>query len=163
MCSLWIIGDKKSFVDESADLIGDSITCGYGVDDEDRDHHFATGTEDMTRAYAYKTAEWLLADYSMVSFSGYGIVSGNTSTGDKMGHQLVPDYYEKLGFSFGTYKGEYKPQNISWDFTGRQPDLIVMNLGTNDMSYVLDKDERREEFIAGYVAFLKVITPVKPR
>ncbi len=146
--------ENKSYLIE---FIGDSITCGYGVDDEDRDHHFATGTEDVTRAYAYKTAETLDADYSMVSFSGYGIVSGYTAIGEKMGNQLVPDYYEKLGFSYGTYKGEYKPQNIAWDFTVRQPDLVVINLGTNDMSYVLDKEDRREEYIVGYLEFLKTV------
>jgi len=139
------------------EFVGDSITCGYGVDDEDRDHHFATGTEDVTKAYAYKTAKALDADYSMVSFSGYGIVSGYTATGDKMGHQLVPEYYEKFGFSYGTYKGMYKPQEISWDFTMRQPDFVVVNLGTNDMSYVLGQADRREEYIAGYTEFLKTI------
>lgn len=139
------------------EFVGDSITCGYGVDDEDRDHHFATGTEDVTKAYAYKTAEALDVDYSMVSFSGYGIVSGYTATGDKVEDQLVPDYYEKFGFSYGTYKGEYRPQNMAWDFTRLQPDLVVVNLGTNDMSYVLDKEERRDEYIAGYLAFLKTV------
>lgn len=148
--------------DKLIEFVGDSITCGYGVDDEDRDHHFATGTEDMTRAYAYKTAERLRADYSMVSFSGYGIVSGYTATGDKMGHQLVPDYYEKFGFSYGTYLGKYRPQEFTWDFTLRQPDMVVVNLGTNDMSYVLDKNDRREEFIAGYVEFLTVIGKHNP-
>ena len=139
------------------EFIGDSITCGYGVDDEDRDHHFATGTEDVTRAYAYKTAEALKADYSMVSFSGYGIVSGYTATGEKVANQLVPEYYEKLGFSYGTYKGEYKPQDAAWDFSKRQPDFVVINLGTNDMSYVLDQDDRREEYISGYITFLKTV------
>lgn len=139
------------------EFIGDSITCGYGVDDEDRDHHFATGTEDVTRAYAYKTAQALDADYSMVSFSGYGIVSGYTATGEKTGHQLVPDYYEKLGFSCGTFKGRYQPQDMRWGFGGRQPDLVVINLGTNDMSYVLDNKERKEEYIAGYLSFLKTV------
>ena len=143
--------------DKLIEFVGDSITCGYGVDDEDRDHHFATGTEDVTRAYAYKTAQALDVDYNMVSFSGYGIVSGYTATGEKMGHQLVPDYYEKLGFSYGTYKGAYQPQNIVWDFSGRQPDLVVVNLGTNDMSYVLDREDRREEYISGYIEFLKKI------
>ncbi len=144
------------------EFVGDSITCGYGVDDEDRDHHFATRTEDVTRAYAYKTAEALDVDYSMVSFSGYGIVSGYTATGEKMEHQLVPDYYEKLGFSYGTYKGACQPQNVAWDFTMRQPDLIVINLGTNDMSYVLDNDDKREEYIAGYLAFLKTVREKNP-
>ncbi len=144
------------------EFVGDSITCGYGVDDEDRDHHFATGTEDVTRAYAYKTANALDAEYSMVSFSGYGIVSGYTATGEKSGNQLVPDYYEKLGFSYGTYKGEYKPQEIAWGFTRRQPDLIVINLGTNDMSYVLDHEDRREEYITGYLSFLKTVRRNNP-
>ncbi len=148
--------------DKLIEFVGDSITCGYGVDDEDRDHHFATGTEDVTKAYAYKTAERLKADYSMVSFSGYGIVSGYSANGEKMGHQLVPDYYEKFGFSYGTYFGKYKPQEFYWDFSLRQPDVVVVNLGTNDMSYVLDKEDRREEFIAGYVEFLKVIGKHNP-
>ena len=137
------------------EFVGDSITCGYGVDDEDRDHHFATGTEDVTRAYAYKVAEMLNLEYSMVSFSGYGIVSGYTADGTKMGHQLVPDYYEKVGFSHGTYLGKYRPQEFLWDFSVRQPDVVVVNLGTNDMSYVIDKKDRREEYIDGYAAFLK--------
>jgi len=139
------------------EFVGDSITCGYGVDDEDRDHHFATGTEDVTRAYAYKTAQALGVDYSMVSFSGYGIVSGYTATGEKMGHQLVPDYYEKFGFSYGTYMEMHKPQEVNWDFSLCQPDLVVINLGTNYMSYVLDKEDRREEYINGYLAFLKKV------
>ena len=52
------------------EFIGDSITCGYGIDDLDRNHHFATSTEDSSKTYAYKTAEMLDADYSMVSISG---------------------------------------------------------------------------------------------
>ncbi len=144
------------------EFIGDSITCGYGVDDEDRDHHFATGTEDVTKAYAYKTAEALSVDYSMVSFSGYGIISGYSGDGEKVANQLVPEYYEKFGFSYGTYKEEHKPQNTVWDFTKRQPDLVVINLGTNDMSYVLDQEDRREEYISGYVAFLKTVRKNNP-
>lgn len=149
--------------DKFIEFIGDSITCGYGVDDEDRDHHFTTGTEDVTKAYAYKTAEALNVDYSMVSFSGYGIVSGYTGMGEKVEHQLVPDYYEKFGFSYGAYLVNYVPQNVAWDFTKRQPDLIVINLGTNDNSYVLGKGDRREEYISGYVRFLKTVRKCNPQ
>ncbi|MDE7281722.1 MAG: GDSL family lipase, partial [Ruminiclostridium sp.] len=31
------------------EFVGDSITCGYGVDDPDKDHHFSTKTEDITK------------------------------------------------------------------------------------------------------------------
>ena len=65
------------------EFIGDSITCGYGVDDEDENHQFTTATEDVTKAYAYKTAKALDAEYSMFSASGYGIVSGYTE-GDEL-------------------------------------------------------------------------------
>ena len=145
------------------EFIGDSITCGYGVEDEDRDHHFLTTTEDVTKAYAYKTAKALGADYSMVSFSGYGIVSGYTGTGEKVGDQLVPEFYEKLGYSRGVYLGKFQPQDFAWDFTGLQPELIVVNLGTNDMSYVLEYADRREEYIHGYVEFLKTIRKHNPQ
>lgn len=139
------------------EFVGDSITCGYGVDDEDRDHHFSTKTEDVTKAYAYKTAEAVDADYSMVSFSGYGIVSGYTGDGVKSAEQLVPMYYEKLGFSYETYQESGSPQTVEWAFAERQPDLVVINLGTNDSSYVKDHQERKEEYILGYVEFLKTV------
>ncbi len=149
---------KEKFIE----FVGDSITCGYGVDDEDKDHHFSTKTEDVTKGYAYKTAANLNADYSMVSFSGYGIISGYTGTGEKSGEQLVPMYYEKLGFSYGTYLGSGSPQNVSWDFAKRQPDLVVINLGTNDNSYVLGDAERTDEYVKGYVEFLKNVRKCNP-
>lgn len=144
------------------EFIGDSITCGYGVDDEDANHPFSTTTEDVTRAYAYKTAQALDADYSMVSISGYGIISGYTGTGEsKVTSQLIPTYYEKLGFSYGSYQGE-TPANVAWDFSAYTPDLIVVNLGTNDDSYTGTDPERQEDYRASYTEFLKVIRRNNP-
>ena len=151
--------DKKSHMVE---FIGDSITCGYGVDDEDPEHHFRTGTEDVTRGYAYKTAQLLDADYSMASISGYGIISGYTATAEEpVVTQLLPDYYEKLGFSYGTYQGD-QPQNIQWDFTTRQPDVIVINLGTNDDSYCRDDIARQQHYCSAYTEFLKNVRKYNP-
>ncbi len=139
------------------EFIGDSITCGYGVDDEDGEQHFVTATEDVTKAYAYRTAQLLDADYSMVSISGYGIISGYTATAEEpITAQLIPTYYEKLGFSYGRYEG-MTPAEIRWDFTAYTPDLIVLNLGTNDDSYCLDHAERQAHYAAEYECFLGVI------
>lgn len=144
------------------EFIGDSITCGYGVDDEVAEHHFSTTTEDVTRAYAYRTAELLGADYSMCSISGYGIISGYTATGEaKVSNQIIPKFYEKLGFSYNTYQKKIAA-TVKWDFTAWQPDLIVINLGTNDDSYTLNDPERREEYRAAYVEFLKVVRKNNP-
>ena len=143
------------------EFIGDSITCGYGVDDEDENHNFSTATEDVTRAYAYRTAKALDVDYSMVSYSGYGIVSGYTGDGVKNAKELVPPYYENPAYTIGDF-GKVKPQNLKWDFTTRQPDLILINLGTNDDSYCLEDEEKRAEYCGLYKEFLKTVRKNNP-
>lgn len=144
------------------EFIGDSLTCGYGVDDEDYSHHFSTATEDATKAYAYKTAQLLDADYSIVSYSGYGIVSGYTSTeGVKAGAYQVPDMYEMLGYSCGSYNG-YRIYDTEWDFTRFQPDVVVINLGANDFTYTGDSEELVQEYVDAYVEFLKKVREYNP-
>lgn len=157
-------GEKITPAEDKAhriEFIGDSITCGYGVDDEDRDHHFVTGTEDVTRAYAYKTAQKLNADYSMVSISGYGIISGYTSN-KKVPSQTIPQYYDKLGFSYQKFNEETAPQDVEWDFNNFKPEVIVINLGTNDNSYVKGKPDRKKEYYDGYVEFIKKVREKNP-
>lgn len=143
------------------EFIGDSITCGYGVEDEDKNHHFSTKTENVMKTYAYKTAAALGADYSMVSFSGYGIVSGSSGDGQKHPDQVLSLYYEKLGFSYGAYIGKYAA-DVAWDFQKRQPDVIVINLGTNDETYTKTDKVKREEYVSGYVEFLKQVRKNNP-
>lgn len=144
------------------EFIGDSITCGYGVDLEVAESTFTTDTEDMTKAYAYKTASNLDVDYSMVCFSGYGIVSGYTDNGEKVTNELVPTYYEKIGFSYAKPFGTLELHNTSWDFNNFIPELIVINLGTNDDSYCQDDEKRQAEFTEEYVKFLKKVRRCNP-
>ncbi|MDI4646895.1 SGNH/GDSL hydrolase family protein [Cohnella hashimotonis] len=139
------------------EFIGDSITCGYGVDDENEQHHFSTATEDVTQAYAYQTAEALQADYSMVSYSGYGILSGFTENDQKKISSLVPEYYEKVAKSEGKFDQTLEPQAVNWDFKRFVPDLVVINLGTNDESYTKEHADRQEEYAERYFEFLKMV------
>lgn len=137
------------------EFIGDSITCAYGVEGASAYEAFKTSTENFMKSYAYLTAEKLGADYSAVSYSGYGVVSGYTSSGDINTDSLVPDYYEKVGRING--------YDVPWDFSKRQNDVVVVNLGTNDSGYVSkDPDNRSGEFIDAYVAFLKTIREKNP-
>ncbi|MCR5743767.1 MAG: GDSL family lipase [Lachnospiraceae bacterium] len=143
------------------EFVGDSITCAYGVDDEDRNSHFKTSTEDATKSYAYKTCELLNADYSLVSISGYGIVSGYTgSKGVKSEKQLMPLFYENLGYCPHS-GGAYMSADVAWNFE-RQPDVIVVNLGTNDNSYTGSDAELIEEYRLGYIDFLGQIRAKNP-
>ncbi|MDE6030570.1 MAG: GDSL family lipase [Oscillospiraceae bacterium] len=148
--------------DLKIEFIGDSLTCGYGVDDEVSSHHFSTTTEDCTKAFAYRTAQILDADYSLVSYSGFGIVSGYTSVkGVKSGDYVVPDMYETLAYSGGSYNG-YNVGDTRWDFSRFQPDVVVICLGANDQTYTGSSEELMREYTDGYVGFLKKIRGHNP-
>lgn len=147
------------------EFIGDSITCGYGVDDEVKEHHFSTTTEDVTKTYAYQTAELLNADASIVSYSGYGIITGYVGRADaaRAEAQRVPDVYECLGFSYGAFQGAYS-KDILWDFpAARAPDVIVVNLGTNDTSYLQYHEDEIGDFVTAYEAFLERLRVLNPQ
>lgn len=145
------------------EFIGDSITCGYGVDDEDPLHPFQTATEDTTKSFAFKTAQALGADYSMFSTSGYGIISGYTGDPSvKMDHQLIPSFYESFGFSYDSLPGIPAPMDIPWDFSRYSADAVVINLGTNDDSYCQEDESKRNEYAEAYTEFLKTVRKHNP-
>lgn len=143
------------------EFIGDSITCGYGVDDEVKEHHFSTSTEDATRAYAFKTAELLDADYSLVSYSGHGIISGYSGDGKKQTSQLVPKLYEQFARSYGSSNGYFSISD-DWDFSRFVPDFVVINLGTNDESYTKKDKEKIADYQTSYVEFIKMVRRNNP-
>jgi lysophospholipase L1-like esterase len=148
---------KRDFLIE---FVGDSITCGYGVDAPDQNQNFSTATEDFTDTYAYLTAESLGADYSVVAYSGHGIISGYTGNGVKQPGSLVPKYYGKIGNSSDMVNGKYLSE-IDWDFS-EKPDLVVVNLGANDDSYCGDDPERQAEFTEEYINFIGELRRVNP-
>ena len=82
------------------EFIGDSITCGYGVEGKSVDAPFTTAAANAVKAYAFLTAEALDADAVLTSFSGYGIVSGYTEDPAVPNErELVPPIYEKEGWN----------------------------------------------------------------
>ncbi|MDE7363374.1 MAG: hypothetical protein K2N27_00575 [Ruminococcus sp.] len=143
---------KKSL---QIEFIGDSITCAYGVEGKDQYENYMTSTENFMKSYAYLTAKQLDADYSAVSYSGHGIISGYSQNGDRETDSLVPDYYDYVG-KLGSYK-------VAWDFENHKNDVVVVNLGTNDNTYVSkDIDTRGDEFAEEYVKFLNQIHKNNP-
>lgn len=139
----------------SIEFIGDSITCAYGVEGASSSESFKTTTENFMKSYAYLTAQKLDADYSAVSYSGHGIVSGYTSSGEKNSDSIVPDCYELTG--------KLPAYAESWDFDAHSYDVVVINLGTNDYSYVKDDDgSRAAEFTDGYIKFLETVRQKNP-
>lgn len=141
--------------DLQIEFIGDSITCAYGVEGKDQYEGFMTSTENFMKSYAYLTAKQLDADYSAVCYSGHGIISGYSQNGDRETESLVPDYYDYVG-KLGSYK-------VAWDFERNEKDVVVINLGTNDNTYVSkDIETRGTEFVEEYIKFLNHIHEKNP-
>ena len=139
----------------SVEIIGDSITAAYGVEGANQYENFKTTTENFSKSYAYLTAKKLDADYSAVCYSGHGIVSGY-STGEKNSELLVPEVYTRISKN-SDYPGE-------WDFENNQYDVVVINLGTNDLNYVKAAPEKRnDEFIQEYANFLTLVRKKNPK
>ena len=143
-------------------FIGDSITCGYGVEAENQNCSFTTATENVTKTYAYYTAQAVDAEANFVCFSGHGIISGYTADGTRSAQGVVPPLYEKIGGSSGSLPDGTALSSIPWEFTGYTPNLIVINLGTNDQSYCGDDAARKQEFQTGYTEFLKQVRQNNP-
>lgn len=143
------------------EYIGDSITCGYGVDDSNMQSEFATEAENAMKSYAYISAQLLNANYSLFSYSGYGIISGYTADGVRNTREVLPPYYESCGFSYSSIEGE-SLQDMPWDFSSFKPDIVVVNLGTNDNSFCTANDGAYREFEDSYLAFLKTVRANNP-
>ena len=155
------------------EFVGDSITCGYGVEGK-LGETFTTATENYMKAWAYLTAKKLNADYSTVSKSGAGIISGYTDSGERNLDNIITGYYDLMGCSNVGIDKNVGPKDFEYDFA-MEPDLIVILLGTNDISYCrpVDADgkpklskseekERRKLFYAEYKKFLKHVREKNP-
>ena len=146
------------------EFIGDSITCGYGVEGKSEAETFTTATENAGKSYAFLTAEELNADAVMTCFSGHGLISGYTDNPAVRNEaDLVQPYYEKEGrndFRLATGK---RVEEAVRDFTAFEPDWIVLNLGTNDLSWCGTDPERGRLFAQQYTAFLKTVRKHNPK
>lgn len=141
--------------DLTIEFIGDSITCGYGVDAPNENEHFATKTENFMETYAYLTAQKLNADYFTLCYSGHGVISGATDN-EKNTNAIIPPYYDGISKQW-----DYK--DLKWDFESNPVDIVLLNLGTNDYTYLKhDFENRSQEFVDGYIDFLKLIREKNP-
>lgn len=110
------------------EFIGDSITSGEGVIGAKVENDWIPMWFSSFHNYASITAETLNADYRIISQSGWGVLT----SWDNNPHYNIPEYYSKVcGLLTGEKNqslGAYEENNFdSW-----QPDVVIVNLGTND-------------------------------
>ena len=144
------------------EFIGDSITCGYGVEGKCGEEDFTTATENAEKSFAGLTAAALNADMQLNAYSGFGIVSGYTADPEVRNMILVPQYYEMTGKNDFPLPDGSLLQDMPWDFSGWEPQYAVINLGTNDLSWCVTQ-ERKDFFRDEYTAFLKIVRKRRPK
>ena len=142
------------------EFIGDSITCGFGIEGKSADEHFQTATENPYINYASKAARSFGAEYNLISWTSIGVYSSDTKTDEINNSWVMPMLYDYTDIGIEEHIGI--TEHIKWDFGSFVPEVIVVNLGTNDKSYTKDIHERIEGFKAAYGEFVKKIRAANP-
>lgn len=113
--------------ERTIEFFGNSITCGYGVEDySGNDSPDSTYTNNYL-TYAALTARHFDANYFCTSRSGIGIMISWYP-------QIMPELWYRLNPNDSASR---------WDFNAVQPDIAVINLFQND-SWLVNMPERKE-------------------
>ena len=131
------------------EFIGNSITCGYGIESEDRDAQFTYETENHYYTYAALTARALEAQHLVVARSGIGVYRnyGSPASGSP---DCMPAMYEQTLFLDSTEL---------WNHDLYTPDVVCVNLGTNDVSEDKYDEKLLTDAYRGFTAHLRGIYP----
>ena len=145
------------------EFIGDSITCGYGIEGIWEKDTFTTTQERPDKAYAFLTARALGAEFQLCSWSGIGIISNYVDPATIFlpeTHWLMPacwPYTDKSG------QLRLKQEPEVWDAGKFPPDIVVINLGTNDTSWFRGLEERRLAYVAGLRQLIEAVHRRSPK
>jgi lysophospholipase L1-like esterase len=118
------------------ELVGDSITCGYGDEGAGPRCRFSADTENEYLAWGAVAARQTGAEHRAIAWSGKGLYRNNDGTTD----ELMPVLYQR------TIPTEATSQ---WNFSSWTPEVVVVNLGTNDFV----PGDPGQPFVDAYVAF----------
>lgn len=110
------------------EFIGDSITSGEGAIGARTEEDWIPMWCSAIHNYSTMTASRLHADYRILSQSGWGVLT----SWDNNPRANMPDYYEKVCGILTGKKNEALGAFEENDFESWQPDVVVVNLGTND-------------------------------
>lgn len=123
------------------EIIGDSISCGFGNEAFNRDIEYSPKYDNSYLSYGSIAARDLEAEHIIVARSGFGLIrsyDGNKSN-------VLPDIYSRI----------LPDDDITWKFESFIPQVVVINLGTNDFSSGFIPS--REEFTLAYINLVNKI------
>lgn len=119
------------------ELLGDSLTAGYGIEGPNGMCNFSAATESFYGTYGAIAARNTNAAVHAIAYSGKGVFQNYG--GDK--NQLFPELWSRTLTNDAA---------SLWDHSKFTPEAVVVNLGTNDFSAQLAESD----FVGAYVALL---------
>ncbi|SDE69273.1 GDSL-like Lipase/Acylhydrolase family protein [Mucilaginibacter pineti] len=141
------------------EFFGNSITCGYAVEDTTGQDRGSAPYENGYISYAAITARHYNADYVCTAKSGIGVMVSWFPL-------IMPEMYNRLDAT--------DPTSI-WDFSKYTPDVVVINLFQND-SWIVNmtdnpqfkerfgtKKPDEEQIVKAYRDFVKTIRKKYPK
>jgi len=124
------------------EVVGDSITCGYGNEGANQSEHFKPETENAYMSYASIAARAVNADVSIIAWSGRKMWPDNT----------IPAIYDLVLPT--------QPTPIN-GFHGPSPQAVIINLATNDFGGSSNPDEA--QWTGAYETFIRHIWTRYPK
>lgn len=121
------------------EVIGDSISAGYGNEGPSELCSFSPSTENHYETYGAIAARALDADLVTIAWSGKGVMSNR---GDATDAVLLPELWRR---TLPTR------EDSPWPFAAPPPQVVVINLGTNDFAPAVADTS---PFAAAYARFV---------
>jgi lysophospholipase L1-like esterase len=141
--------DKR---DRQIMVLGDSITCGYANEILDRNTGNNVTNQNAYFTYGQVAGRELNADVTMICQSGYGIFRNRSMQNDQQG--VIPKIFDRT-----------LPRNskLKYDFSLADPDVISINLGTNDKANGDKKGElQKDDYIGASTNFINQLEVLYP-
>jgi lysophospholipase L1-like esterase len=153
--------EAPKFPDRKIEFIGNSITCGYGNEGLKKEEHFDYATENHYYSYASIAARQLNAQHWVVARSGIGAYRNYGEAKSGSPRSCMPVQYEYTGYALDLkLREEASFLREKWDFSRYQPDVVCINLGTNDLS---TNNYDLKLLKQGYQKLLKLVRQHNPK
>lgn len=150
------------------ELIGDSITCGYGIEGTNAtcpyDVEVRPGvrlpiTQNIYLAYGSAAGRALDADVVTTCYSGKGLrLNYRENETDRDKTTTIPQFWERTLAN---------RNDMPWSFQEPEPQVVVINVGTNDFSRDVNQDTIADGIDLGafhdtYLQFLQAVRARRP-
>lgn len=131
------------------EFIGNSITCGFGNESMRKEDPFEFETENHYYSYANIVSDRLDALHTAIARSGIGVYRNAGAPIEGSADNMRTQYPYTI----------FNDHSERWDFSRFRPEVVCINLGTNDFSHPGYKADKYE---AAYRDFLSMVRSQYP-